>query len=579
MFAYDSATLTAAHRAAIEDIAQRMVRSNAAAVNIVGHASPEGPAAYNLALGQRRADAVAAALREALDRSRAGAGARIRFSVTSRGEANTISREASRNRRVDVCFVEAAPPIVPPQTRTRIRYSIDTPEGRAMLQKYEQAVRLMMAEPAASPRSWLFQWYTHAVRDDRGKTAEINRVYGSSPSANRTLALAMWNTCQAHHPGNNEQFFLPWHRMYVDFFERICRRVLNDDSFTLPYWNYSRSGASALPAAFRAPGSSLFRVDRNPGINNGAPIDQNSPPGSLSAVPALSRQNYGPQGVAPGFNDFLDGDLHGNVHVAIGNRRGMGAVPWAASDPIFWLHHCNIDRLWASWNRAGRRNPTDAGWLNTTFTFADENGRQVVAAVRDFSTTSARGYTYDQFEPVPGAQPVSEAIMAGEAGADQDRRPIPVASAQRSTRPDGGISLGAGPLTVHLAPHEGAVFADQIEALGDEHRLYLVISNYKAEAQPGVLYHVYLDLPSGPGEPHREGHYVGTMNFFDAVPHSGHQHATMTGKTRSFDVTDVVRQLRTEGRTGSAPSVTIVPAGRPASEARPVIGDISLLAQ
>ena len=255
-FGYDSAVLTAAHRAAIEDLAPRILRSNASAVNIVGYSSPEGPAAYNLALGQRRANAVAATLSGALDRRSAGASARIRFSVTSLGEAVQISNEASRNRRVDVCFAEAAPPVippvVPPQTRTRIRYSVDTPEGRRMLQKYEQAVRLMMTEPAGSPRSWLFQWYTHAVRDDRDKAGEINRVYGSQASANRTLAQAMWNTCQAHHPGNDEQFFLPWHRMFVDFFERICQRLLNDDSFTLPYWNYSRNGARCRRRSRRA---------------------------------------------------------------------------------------------------------------------------------------------------------------------------------------------------------------------------------------------------------------------------------------------------------------------------------------
>jgi hypothetical protein len=69
------------------------------------------------------------------------------------------------------------------------------------------------------------------------------------------------------------------------------------------------------------------------------------------------------------------------------------------------------------------------------------------------------------------------------------------------------------------------------------------------------------------------------MNFFDAVPHSGHEPTTMSGKSKSFDVTAVVRRLRAEGRAGTAPSVTIVPAGRPASQARPVIGDISLVGQ
>src|SRR5262249_3184594 len=36
----------------------------------------------------------------------------------------------------------------------------------------------------------------------------------------------------------------------------------------------------------------------------------------------------------------------------------------AALDPVFYLHHCNIDRLWAVWNAAGNRNPTDPSWLN-----------------------------------------------------------------------------------------------------------------------------------------------------------------------------------------------------------------------
>src|SRR6478672_3119047 len=36
----------------------------------------------------------------------------------------------------------------------------------------------------------------------------------------------------------------------------------------------------------------------------------------------------------------------------------------AALDPIFYLHHCNIDRMWAIWHHAGNKNPTDAAWLD-----------------------------------------------------------------------------------------------------------------------------------------------------------------------------------------------------------------------
>jgi tyrosinase len=36
-------------------------------------------------------------------------------------------------------------------------------------------------------------------------------------------------------------------------------------------------------------------------------------------------------------------------------------------DPIFWLHHCNIDRLWAEWNARGFRNTANAYWKDFQF--------------------------------------------------------------------------------------------------------------------------------------------------------------------------------------------------------------------
>jgi tyrosinase len=42
--------------------------------------------------------------------------------------------------------------------------------------------------------------------------------------------------------------------------------------------------------------------------------------------------------------------IHNNVHNWVGGDAGqMGDVPVAAYDPIFFLHHCNIDRLYAIW--------------------------------------------------------------------------------------------------------------------------------------------------------------------------------------------------------------------------------------
>ena len=172
--------------------------------------------------------------------------------------------------------------------------------------------------------------------------------------------------------------------------------------------------------------------------------------------------------------------------------------------------------------------------------------------------------------------------MSFDSEADQNPPATKIASSRRQGAPTtGGIQLGAGPLTVHLAPaHESAPsFADQIEALGEDQRLYLVISNFKAQTQPGVVYRVYLDLPTGPSDANREGQFIGTMTFFDATAHSGHSFASLPGRTRRFDVTDVVRRLHAQGRTGTTPSVTIAPVGEPAANARPVIGEISLVGQ
>ena len=77
----------------------------------------------------------------------------------------------------------------------------------------------------------------------------------------------------------------------------------------------------------------------------------------------------------------------------------------AAQDPIFWLHHSNIDRLWAVWVRNGHSNPTTPGWLNQQFSFFDENGQPVtMTAVQVLDTVADLGYTYDQLV-APGAPP------------------------------------------------------------------------------------------------------------------------------------------------------------------------------
>ncbi|WP_355662178.1 OmpA family protein [Halomonas salifodinae] len=58
-FAFDSAELTSAARATLDDVAQRLTRSSPdVRVHIAGHTDSMGSAQYNLGLSQRRADSV-----------------------------------------------------------------------------------------------------------------------------------------------------------------------------------------------------------------------------------------------------------------------------------------------------------------------------------------------------------------------------------------------------------------------------------------------------------------------------------------------------------------------------------------
>ena len=55
---------------------------------------------------------------------------------------------------------------------------------------------------------------------------------------------------------------------------------------------------------------------------------------------------------------LLEGGIHDEIHFAVGGAIGdvggaMSDVPTAAFDPIFWVHHSNIDRLWAEWSCSG----------------------------------------------------------------------------------------------------------------------------------------------------------------------------------------------------------------------------------
>lgn len=128
-----------------------------------------------------------------------------------------------------------------------------------------------------------------------------------------------------------------------------------------------------------------------------------------------------------------------------------------------------------------------------------------------------------------------------------------------------------------IAPQRNALTA-RLATLGPERRIYLVLRDLRAVAQPGVLYKIYLDLPADTKFPDCAPHYVGALNFFDAVPLDGADvPSTSASAFRSYDITSVVKNLEAKGLLREPTTIMIAPAGIPASGAKPRIGCVELV--
>ncbi|RVD83947.1 Tyosinase C-terminal domain [Arthrobotrys flagrans] len=75
------------------------------------------------------------------------------------------------------------------------------------------------------------------------------------------------------------------------------------------------------------------------------------------------------------YNDFAASieSIHDEVHAAVGGQGHMTYVPYSAYDPIFWLHHCNMDRLMAMYQSAQPNTFIEPG--NSVATFANPSSQ------------------------------------------------------------------------------------------------------------------------------------------------------------------------------------------------------------
>lgn len=180
-----------------------------------------------------------------------------------------------------------------------------------------------------------------------------------------------WN-CSVE--ANQQHFswrFFAWHRAMLYFHERILGKLVNDENLRLPYWDWELPAHRPLPPAYANPGNAtnpLWNGTRNATIT----LDE-AVVGQTAWENALSLANYTEFLGTASARGSPERQPHGHPHVRVGGD--MGAFHTAGRDPVFYAHHGNLDRLWSEWNKASvtHTNPTDAGYLNLTFSFYNEN--------------------------------------------------------------------------------------------------------------------------------------------------------------------------------------------------------------
>lgn len=349
-----------------------------------------------------------------------------------------------------------------------------------VLLSYRKAIKAMQALPQSDPRSWVYQGAIHWT----------------------TLSplLTSWDNCE-----HGTDFFWSWHRMYLYWFERIVRKMCDDPRWALPYWNWAPGSDFHLPAPFRDPASELYTVNRDPSMNSGA--------GSLNPLAVSVSSSFSPP-------DFLTTNMsiqnpHGSLHVEVGGW--MASVPTAAQDPVFFVHHANVDRLWDLWlaQGGGRSDPVfDSTWTAKTYTFFDENGNPVkMSACEILRAAEQLNYVYEGEPP----QVLNFCRI---------RPPFPWWKFAREVLfvvPGPPVELKGEAVSFPIEMKEfNRRLTEVLESKADT--LLLELDDVETERQPGVTWAVYVGAPGNKESGPESAAYVGTLSFFGAGVRSETHH-------------------------------------------------------
>lgn len=465
-----------------------------------------------------------------------------------------------------------------------------------------RGVAAMKALPGSDHRSWFFQAATHAYSDALLK-AELRR----DPKLKMFEKTKYWNKCP--HFGQCSADFVIWHRAFLHFFERTLRAAANDPDLALPYWDYHAPEQRVFPAIYapeflddaKKEPNPLFHPNREKSFTKGL-VEISGLIGQ--AQKTVDSTTFFHVAGVPGFGgDDLDQDNtliglleqrpHNDIHLAVGGvinsaNGAMAEITTAAFDPVFWVHHANIDRMWAEWaSRPGKNwGPAPApDWFDAPqWSFVDADGSEVQVSRRDaIGLLAAYDVDYSGQLAVPSAPP-PQGVMTPGGGPSSAAAPPMVGAAPGA--PETVVATGAlrARRTPPRRPRERELLADNhpiiVSPANGAHRLFgepapanahrntsytveskpsaptldapelsdsnarvlLELSDISFKLVPSSGFAVYLDCAGRPAS----ADSVGLIDIFGATHHGAGMQG-MSGMpamkaAQRFDVTAIVRQ-------------------------------------
>ena len=407
-----------------------------------------------------------------------------------------------------------------------------------VLTSYAKAISAMLKLPPSDPRNWYRNAFVHTLDCPHGN----------------------W-------------WFPVWHRGYLGWFERTCRELSGDPDFALPFWDWTLlprvpkqffqgvlnpanpayiGSYQAFNAQLSNPMSALWQSFSAAQIKEQTLRGYGSMDDVWSAVQG-DPMFVPPPGVralssgSPGFDrptkkavtlstimkslapkDFIgfgsdkspfhsqsagfgimEGQPHNNVHNCVG---GFMEDMLSPIDPLFFLHHANIDRLWDVWTRKQQKLnlpalPTGAdlqAWSGEPFLFFhDEKGNPVSQTTAgEYAAIGSFDYSYEKGS---GENAVANAAPQPSAAAPQS---FPGGLTSHA------LALGS-PTQSQVTVPESVLQAEQ------ESALFAKVTIQNPPSAHGFSFNVFVNPPQDTARLNEESpSYAATLQFFGVHHHS-----------------------------------------------------------